>query len=114
MLQALLRVKRFNNSLPDQYKLNGMDAVEDAIVSIDPTVFGFEDKIAEMNETETELPQVAVRLTKTVRPKKTSRRRRKAAPEANRAPGEEKVEKKSKKRRPKRRQNRKKKPTGGR
>lgn len=114
MLQALLRVKRFNNSLPDQYKLNGMDAVEDAIVSIDPTVFGFEDKIAEMNETETELPQVAVRLTKTVRPKKTSRRRRKAAPEANRAPGEEKVEKKSKKRRPKRRQNSKKKPTGGR
>ena len=61
-LQALLRVKRFNNSLPDEYKFRGMDKVNDAIEEIDPTVFGFEDRILEMESTAVELPEAKLRL----------------------------------------------------
>ena len=61
-LQALLRVKRYNNALPDAYKFSGMDRVEAAIEEIDPTVFGFEDRILEMDSTAVSLPEAQVRL----------------------------------------------------
>lgn len=61
-LQALLRVKRYNNLLPDEYKFNCMEKVEQAIKEIDPTVFGFEDCILEMDNTTVELPEAEVRL----------------------------------------------------
>ncbi len=66
-LQALLRVKRYNNSLPDEYKFSRMDKVEEAIEEIDPTVFGFEDRILEMDSTAVELPEGQVRLVPTDR-----------------------------------------------
>lgn len=56
-LQALLKVKRFNNALPDDYKLSSMDAVDEAVMDIDPTVFGFEEKIREMESTKVDLPE---------------------------------------------------------
>lgn len=56
-LQSLLKVKRFNNALPQDYKLSHMDQVDDAIMEIDPTVFGFEEKIKEMDSTKVELPE---------------------------------------------------------
>nr|WP_321502645.1 DEAD/DEAH box helicase [uncultured Dethiosulfovibrio sp.] len=56
-LQALLKVKRFNNALPQDYKLSHMDQVDEAIMDIDPTVFGFEEKIKEMDSTKVELPE---------------------------------------------------------
>ncbi len=55
-LQALLKVKRFNNSLPEVYRFRGMDRVDQAIMDIDPTVFGFEEKIHEMEHTKVPLP----------------------------------------------------------
>lgn len=61
-LQALLRVKRYNNSLPSAYKFRRMDDVERAIEEIDPTVFGFEDRIAEMDDTAVELPEAQIHL----------------------------------------------------
>lgn len=65
-LQALLKVKRFNNVLPDDYKLLGMDLVDDAIVEIDPTIFGFEEKIHEMENTQVELPDVRLKMVRKV------------------------------------------------
>lgn len=56
-LQSLLKVKRFNNSLSLDYKLSHMDQVDEAIMDIDPTVFGFEEKIKEMDSTQVELPE---------------------------------------------------------
>ncbi len=61
-LQALLRVKRYNNSLPEAYRFGGMDRVERAVEEIDPTVFGFEDRILEMDSTAVDLPEAEVRL----------------------------------------------------
>ncbi|PIE54547.1 MAG: DEAD/DEAH box helicase [Dethiosulfovibrio peptidovorans] len=65
-LQALLKVKRFNNSLPDEYKFTGMDAVEDAIMDIDPTVFGFEEKYREMETTKVDLPELNLKMAQNV------------------------------------------------
>lgn len=61
-LQAMLMVKRFNNSLPDEYKFTGMEQLEEEIVSLDSTVFGFEDRIQEMDATAVELPNLEHRL----------------------------------------------------
>ena len=60
-LQSLLKVKRFNNALPQDYKLSHMDQVDEAIMEIDPTVFGFEEKIKEMDSTKVELPDAVHR-----------------------------------------------------
>lgn len=87
-LQALLRVKRFHNNLTGDYRLVGMDTVDRAIVQIDSTVFGFEDKIDEMEATQPDLPQNRLRLTslkekeerlKRHRQRKTDRRKRRKA-----------------------------------
>ena len=75
-LQALLRVKRYNNSLPDEYKFSRMDKVEETIEEIDPTVFGFEDRILEMDSTAVELPEGQVRLVPTDRVRLERRRHR--------------------------------------
>lgn len=75
-LQALLRVKRYNNSLPEAYKFSGMDRVEEAVEEIDPTVFGFEDRILEMDNTAVELPEAEVRLMPTDRVRLERRRHR--------------------------------------
>lgn len=61
-LQSLLRVKRYNNTLPAAYKFTHMDRVDRAIEEIDPTVFGFEDRILEMENTAIELPESKIRL----------------------------------------------------
>ena len=61
-LQALLRVKRYNNALPEAYRFSGMNGVEAAIEEIDPTVFGFEDRILEMDSTAVALPEAKIRL----------------------------------------------------
>ena len=90
-LQALLRVKRYNNSLPDEYKFNGMDKVEQAIEEIDPTVFGFEDRILEMDNTAVDLPEAEVRLVPSDRVRLEKRRRvRKKTPPAQKTPPEKK------------------------
>ena len=75
-LQALLRVKRYNNSLPDEYKFARMDKVEEAIEEIDPTVFGFEDRILEMDNTAVDLPEAEVRLVPSDRVRLEKRHRR--------------------------------------
>jgi len=78
-LQSLLKVKRFNNSLPEDYKLSRMDEVDAAVMEIDPTVFGFEEKIYEMDTTKVELPALKHRVTdrSKVGKKRSGRRRRK-------------------------------------
>ncbi len=76
-LQALLRVKRYNNSLPEEYKFSHMDRVEQAIEEIDPTVFGFEDRILEMDSTAVDLPESRVRLIPTDRTRLEKRHERK-------------------------------------
>ena len=82
-LQALLRVKRFNNALPDEYKFCGMDKVNRAIEEIDPTVFGFEDRILEMDSTAVTLPEARLRLraqdSVRLKLRKTRGRRKKSA-----------------------------------
>ncbi len=47
-LQALLKVKRFANRLPQGYAFEGLDELNDAVDAIDPTVYGFEEKIDEI------------------------------------------------------------------
>lgn len=51
-LQALLKVKRFANRLPDGYRFARMNRIEAAVDRIDATVFGFEEKIDRIKETE--------------------------------------------------------------
>ena len=99
-LQALLRVKRYNNSLPDEYKFNGMDKVEQAIEEIDPTVFGFEDRILEMDNTAVDLPEAEVRLVPGDRVRLEKRRRaRKKTPPVQKNVPEKQEPKPAKKRR---------------
>jgi len=49
-LQALLKVKRYSNRLPEGYYFSGMKELDSAIDEIDSTVFGFEEKIGEIEE----------------------------------------------------------------
>lgn len=51
-LQALLKVKRFANRLPDGYKFSHMDQIDLTVNKIDASVFGFEDKIRQIKTTE--------------------------------------------------------------
>ena len=51
-LQALLKVKRFANRLPDDYRFSNMEEIDAAVDKIDASVFGFEDKIQKIKLTE--------------------------------------------------------------
>jgi hypothetical protein len=47
-LQALLKVKRFANRLPQGYAFDGLAELNDAVEAIDPTIYGFEEKLDEI------------------------------------------------------------------
>ena len=47
-LQALLKVKRLANQLPSNRQFKLMNEVDKTIVSIDPTIYGFEEKLGEI------------------------------------------------------------------
>lgn len=51
-LQALLKVKRFSNRLPEEYRFSGMDQIDMTVNRMDSSVFGFEEKIARIKITE--------------------------------------------------------------
>lgn len=51
-LQALLKVKRFANRLPERYNFSGMDQIDLTVNQMDSSVFGFEEKIARIKTTE--------------------------------------------------------------
>jgi superfamily II RNA helicase len=51
-LQALLKVKRFANRMPDGYKFTNMERIDSTVERIDATVFGFEEKIRQLDLTE--------------------------------------------------------------
>ncbi|MCF0248212.1 MAG: DEAD/DEAH box helicase, partial [Synergistes sp.] len=51
-LQALLKVKRFANRLPEGYKFANMEEIDYEVNKIDASVFGFEDKIRQIKITE--------------------------------------------------------------
>ena len=47
-LQALLKVKRFANQLPDNRKFRLMSELNKTVDTIDPTIYGFEEKLGEI------------------------------------------------------------------
>ena len=47
-LQALLKVKRFANRLPNNRRFRQMNELNKTVESIDPTIYGFEEKIGEI------------------------------------------------------------------
>jgi superfamily II DNA/RNA helicase len=47
-LQALLKVKRFANHLPKGYTFRSMGELNNTVEKIDPTIYGFEEKIGEI------------------------------------------------------------------
>ena len=47
-LQALLKIKRFSNRLPRGYRFRGLDELNDTVDEIDPTIYGFEEKLGEI------------------------------------------------------------------
>ena len=49
-LQALLKIKRFANRLPKGYRFRGLDALNDTVDEIDPTIYGFEEKLGEIDQ----------------------------------------------------------------
>lgn len=51
-LQALLKIKRFANRLPEGYQFTNMDKIDEMVNKIDTSVFGFEDKIHQIKVTE--------------------------------------------------------------
>jgi hypothetical protein len=51
-LQALLKIKRFSNRLPEGYSFSHMDQIDYMINQIDASVFGFEEKIQQIKTTE--------------------------------------------------------------
>jgi superfamily II RNA helicase len=51
-LQALLKIKRYANRMPDDYKFSGMERIDSTVERIDATVFGFEEKIKQLDLTE--------------------------------------------------------------
>lgn len=51
-LQALLKVKRFANRLPEEYRFSGMEKIDATVNKIDASVFGFEEKIQRIKITE--------------------------------------------------------------
>jgi hypothetical protein len=49
-LQALLKVKRFANSLPKGYRFRALSELNDTVDEIDPTIYGFEEKLGEIDQ----------------------------------------------------------------
>jgi superfamily II RNA helicase len=49
-LQALLKVKRFSNRLPKGYRFRALDELNDTVDEIDPTIYGFEEKLGEIDQ----------------------------------------------------------------
>lgn len=49
-LQALLKVKRFANRLPKSYRFRGLDELNNTVDEIDPTIYGFEEKLGEIDQ----------------------------------------------------------------
>ena len=47
-LQALLKVKRFANRLPSNRRFRLMNELNKTVETIDPTIYGFEEKIGEI------------------------------------------------------------------
>ena len=47
-LQALLKVKRFANQLPRTRRFRLMDELNKTVDTIDPTIYGFEEKLGEI------------------------------------------------------------------
>ena len=47
-LQALLKIKRFANQLPSNRRFRLMDELNRTVESIDPTIYGFEEKLGEI------------------------------------------------------------------
>ncbi len=47
-LQSLLKIKRFANQLPENIGFRQMDELNKTIDSIDPTIYGFEEKLGEI------------------------------------------------------------------
>lgn len=47
-LKALLKVKRFANHLPEGYEFVGMEYLDRTVEELDGTIYGFEDKIREI------------------------------------------------------------------
>lgn len=50
-LQALLKVKRFANRMPKNYSFRSMRELNSAVDDIDPTIYGFEERIGEIERT---------------------------------------------------------------
>ena len=49
-LQALLKVKRFANRLPKNRRFRMMAELNETVETIDPTIYGFEEKIGEIEK----------------------------------------------------------------
>ena len=49
-LQALLKTKRYSNRLPKGYRFRGLDELNDTVDEIDPTIYGFEEKLDEIDQ----------------------------------------------------------------
>jgi hypothetical protein len=49
-LQALLKVKRYANRLPKGYAFRSMKDLNAVVNDIDPTIYGFEEKIGEIED----------------------------------------------------------------
>lgn len=49
-LKALLKVKRFSNHIPPGYEVTGMQYLDRTVDEIDGTIYGFEEKIQEIEE----------------------------------------------------------------
>ncbi|MBR1657621.1 MAG: DEAD/DEAH box helicase [Synergistaceae bacterium] len=47
-LQALLKIKRFANRLPSNRRFRLMDELNNTVNNIDPTIYGFEEKLGEI------------------------------------------------------------------
>jgi superfamily II RNA helicase len=51
-LQALLKVKRYAGRMPEGYRFSNMERIDATVERIDVTVFGFEEKIKQLDLTE--------------------------------------------------------------
>jgi len=48
--QAMLKVKRYANRLPKGYAFRSMKELNAVVDDIDPTIYGFEEKIGEIED----------------------------------------------------------------
>ena len=49
-LQALLKVKRYAHQIPGHFSFAGMDELDQTVDDIDPTIYGFEEEIGEIED----------------------------------------------------------------